>query len=75
VVASKLRQAGISVQVYPRVDKLPKQFKYADKQNIRYVAIIGSQEANDSSITIKNMESGEQQTIPQNEAVNFLLAA
>jgi histidyl-tRNA synthetase len=75
VVASKLRQAGISVQVYPRVDKLPKQFKYADKQNIPYVAIIGSQEANDSSITIKNMESGEQQTIPQNEAVNFLLAA
>lgn len=75
VLANKLRQAGIAAQVYPRVDKLPKQFKYADKQKIPYVIIIGSQEANDNAVTIKHMESGEQQTIPQSEAVNFLLAA
>ena len=75
VLANKLRQAGIAAQVYPRVDKLPKQFKYANKQKIPYVIIIGSQEANDNAVTIKHMESGEQQTIPQSEAVNFLLAA
>lgn len=74
-LADKLRQAGINTQVYPTIDKLPKQLKYADKQSISYVAIIGSQEASTDEVTIKHMASGEQQTIAQSEAVNFLLAA
>jgi histidyl-tRNA synthetase len=74
-LAHQLRQGGISVQVFPELDKLQKQFKYAHRQNIPYVIIIGSLEADNNTVTIKHMDSGEQQTVAQSEVVNFLLAA
>ena len=43
-LADELRRAGLRVDVYPEVDKMGKQFKYASSLGIPFVAIIGEDE-------------------------------
>ncbi len=62
-LAKTLRQNGISCEVYPEKAKLDKQFKYANNKNISYVAIIGENELNAETVTIKNMAEGKQENI------------
>lgn len=57
-----LRAAGIPTEIYPELDKLGKQFKLADQKNIPYVLIIGETERTEGTVTLKNMQSGEQTT-------------
>ncbi|MDE6866044.1 MAG: histidine--tRNA ligase, partial [Muribaculaceae bacterium] len=46
------------------------KFKYADKLSIPYVAVIGEDEVKGNTITLKNMETGEQETLELNEAIS-----
>lgn len=62
--ARKLRDAGISVEIYPDPAKVKKQFEYANKRNIRFMAIAGEAEMQNHQLSVKNMETGEQVTIP-----------
>lgn len=62
-VASELRDQGIAVELYPRFDKIGKQFKYADRWKIPYVAIVGPEEAEQGKVQLKDMVSGEQQLV------------
>lgn len=59
----KLREKGISAELYPESAKLKKQFTYAEKKGIPNLVFFGEQEISDGKITIKNLESGEQETI------------
>ena len=68
-LATELRQAGISVEVYPAFDKLTKQFKLADQKKIGYVAVIGSEELASGNIQLKNMTTGEQESCTQSELI------
>lgn len=62
---TKLRAAGINTELYPDPEtKLDKQLKYADKKGIPYVIIIGPEEIKNSTVTVKNMSSGEQKNYP-----------
>lgn len=61
--ATQLRQAGIAVEIYPEPGKLKKQFEYAAKRNVRYVAIIGENEVKEGVVTVKDQKTGEQQTM------------
>ncbi|MEX1000872.1 MAG: histidine--tRNA ligase [Crocinitomicaceae bacterium] len=65
--AKQLRDSGISCEVYPSVEKMKKQMKYANDRKIPYVVIIGSEELKNGSITFKNMQSGHQMTGTFNE--------
>ncbi|HTE12007.1 MAG TPA: His/Gly/Thr/Pro-type tRNA ligase C-terminal domain-containing protein, partial [Chitinophagaceae bacterium] len=69
----QLRGKGISCELYPESAKFDKQFKYAEKKNILYAVIIGSKELAEATCTIKNLQTGNQQTITQNSlpAFNF----
>ncbi len=67
--ANKLRQAGIKTEVYPALDKLAKQFKYANKNNIPYVIIIGEEEVSQGKVTLKDMGSGEQKLFEIADAI------
>jgi histidyl-tRNA synthetase len=58
-----LRNAGIRCEIYPDAVKLDKQFKYADKKSIPYAIIIGSEEIQQGICKIKQLGTGEQQTI------------
>ena len=60
-IVSKLRDAGINSNVYVEDKKIKAKFKYADKLQIPYVAVIGEDEEKNGTVTLKNMETGEQE--------------
>ncbi len=70
--ATQLRQAGINTEVYPDSTKLGKQFKLANLKNIPFVIVIGQEEANSNQVTLKNMATGDQQTLPLDAAITQL---
>lgn len=55
-----LRKAGISAELYPDAVKMKKQFAYADSAKIPFVGIVGESEFSEETITVKNMQTGEQ---------------
>jgi histidyl-tRNA synthetase len=59
-LAAELRRAALNVMVYPELAKLPKQFKYADKMNVKVVLVLGPEEAEKGLVVVKNLSSGEQ---------------
>ena len=59
----KLRDAGIAAEIYPDGGKMKKQMEYANRRSIPYVAIIGGNELAEGVVTLKNMRTGEQQSI------------
>ena len=62
-VAAALRRAGIACEIYPDNTKLKKQFEYADRKGIPFLAIVGDQEVTDGTVTLKNLATGEQRSI------------
>lgn len=69
---NKMRQAGISTEIYPEAAKMKKQMSYADSNKIPYVAIIGENEITDNKITLKDMLSGEQKSLTLEECISIL---
>lgn len=67
---SKFRAAGISTEIYPDTVKMKKQMSYANAKQIPYVAIVGEDEVNEAKLTLKNMETGEQQLLTPEDAIN-----
>ena len=63
-LVSQVRQAGIAAELYPEPVKLKKQFTYADKKNIPYAVVIGSEELAKGQYSLKNLRTGEQETLP-----------
>ena len=72
-LAGEFRNAGVNTEVYFKAAKLKKQFSYADKQGIEYVAIYGEDEAASGKVSLKNMQTGEQESYPVAEAIELLL--
>lgn len=62
---AQLRSQGISGELYPDNAKMKKQMSYANARGVRFVAIIGSQEMEQGTVSVKNMETGEQSVIEQ----------
>ena len=71
-VVNKLRQAGISAEIYPDSAKMKKQMEFANRRAIPYVAIIGSNELEQGVVTLKNMNSGEQNTVAIADIVSHI---
>ncbi len=59
-----LRNKKVSCELYYEKTKMDKQFKYADKKDIPFVVIIGSNELAQKTCVVKDLKKGEQQTIP-----------
>lgn len=64
-----LRKANISVELYPDAVKIKKQFEYADKKNIPFVAVIGEEEMMENKISLKNMNTGIQERCTLEEMI------
>ena len=58
-----VRDAGISAEIYPEAGKMKKQMEYANRRNIPYVAIIGSNELAEGKVTLKDMRDGSQTSV------------
>jgi histidyl-tRNA synthetase len=62
-IASELREQGINTETYLNSkEKLSNQLKYADRKNIPYAIIAGSNEAEKQEVVLKNLKTGEQIT-------------
>ena len=66
--STRLREAGLRVAVYPEAIRLGKQFKYADRMGIKIAAILGPDEQAQGQVSIKDLRTGDQQMVPQNQA-------
>ncbi len=62
-IIRSLRDAGIAAEIYPEAAKMKKQMEYANRRMIPYVVIIGSNELAEHKATVKNMRTGEQQSL------------
>jgi histidyl-tRNA synthetase len=62
-IMQDLRSKGIACELYHEETKIAKQFSYAEKKNIPFVVIIGSREMTDNNCQVKNLATGEQQTL------------
>ena len=62
-LATELRNLGVNTEVYLNDKKIKAKFKYADKLKIPYVIVIGEDEINSNTIKLKNMETGEEETL------------
>lgn len=67
--AKTLRAAGIAAEVYPDMVKMKKQMAYADAMRIPFVAIIGETELESGTVTIKDMEAGNQESVSLDDLV------
>lgn len=68
-ITQQLRQAGVSAELYTQSAKLGKQFKYAGRRGIPYVIVIGEEESAKQQINLKDMQTGEQQTLTIDDAI------
>ncbi len=71
-LAGELRRSGLRVDVYPDADKLGKQFKYASSRNVPFVAIVGDDERAAGTVSVKDMQTGGQQTIPRADLAHYI---
>ena len=71
-IAAQLRDAGIKSEVFPAIEKLEKQLKYADKKGIPFVVIIGPEEAKKGMATVKNMRERTEKKIPLDNLVEIM---
>ena len=72
VLARRLRESGISTEIYPNQAKLDKQMKYADKKQIPYVILAGENEIASGQLTVKNMKTGGQNSWTPEELISRL---
>ncbi len=73
-LAQTLRQAGLRVDHYPDLDNLGRQFRYGEERNIPIALLLGGDELAAGTVTVKDLTSGEQQSVAQADVADRLLA-
>lgn len=73
-ILQQLRKAEVAAELYPSSAKLKKQMSYADDKHIPYVILIGSDEMETGLLTLKDMQSGQQQKLSAAAIVELVKA-
>ena len=68
-LAAATRRAGIATEVYPDAVKMKKQMAYANAHHVPFVALVGEAEMAEGRVALKNMETGQQQSLTIEEAI------
>lgn len=68
-IMARVRAAGIRAELYPEAAKMKKQMGYADAKRIPFVALVGENEMAEGKINLKNMQSGEQESVGMDELI------
>ena len=69
---AKLRDAGISAEIYPDSSKMKKQMAYANAKAVPFVVMVGENEMNEGRVMLKNMTTGEQSLLSVGELIAAL---
>jgi len=72
-IVSTLRRAGLRADVDLMRRSIGKNLKYADSSGARRAVIVGENELEQGSVTVRDMDSGEQTLVRIEELVNFLV--
>ncbi len=70
-VGAILRKNNINTDVYLENKKIKAKFKYANRLNVPYVAVIGEEEEKNGTVSLKNMETGDQKEVSIDELINI----
>lgn len=62
-ILNKLHESGKRADIYLEGGKLKKKFSYADKVGVKYAYIIGQSEREEKKVSIRNMETGDQELV------------
>ena len=73
--ATSLREAGVRTQLYTEKKKFKAKMSYANKLSIPFAVLLGEDEIAAGMVSVKDMTSGEQRTIPVDEAARMIKAA
>lgn len=68
------RDAGLSADMDHQQRSLKSQFKLADKLGAHYVAVLGPDELAAGSVTLRDMQTHEEQTVPLNDVPRMVTA-
>jgi histidyl-tRNA synthetase len=68
-IINKVRAQGIRAEIYPDGAKMKKQMSYANAKQIPYVVLAGESEMEAGKVTLKNMETGDQQMLSPDELI------
>ena len=71
-IIAQVRQAGIRAEIFPDSTKMKKQMSYANAKQIPFVVLAGDNEIAAQKVTLKNMETGEQQLVTTEELINAI---
>ncbi len=69
----QLRAKGIPSELYPDPVKLKKQMKYANARQVPYVVLVGKEEMDTNQLSLKNMETGEQEKVRMEELIKHFV--
>ena len=70
---NNLRSKGVNAEIYPDSIKIKKQLNYANKKNIPFVVLAGTEEIEKNTIILKNMNDGSQKVINFEDLINVLI--
>lgn len=72
-IASNIRSSSkLATIVYPKAAKLKKQLDYANAIGASYALVLGSEEMENKSISLKNLTTGEQEIVKAGEITGHL---
>ena len=71
-IINKVRSQGIRAEIFPDAAKMKKQMSYANAKQIPFVVLAGENEMNAGKVTLKNMETGEQSVLSEDELIERL---
>jgi len=72
-ILAKLRANGVNAEIYPSSEKMKKQMTYANNKNIPFVILVGESEIEEGLVSLKNMESGEQEKLTTQQLIEKLV--
>jgi histidyl-tRNA synthetase len=67
----QLRKQSVRCELFDQELKFDKQFRYAEKKRIPFVVIIGEEELKNNTCNIKNLDTGQQQTVPMDALLQY----
>jgi histidyl-tRNA synthetase len=73
-LAADLRGHGVNTEIHLEPAKIARQFKYADRAGIPFAVVMGPDEAAKGLVTVKDLRSGAQVSIPRSGLVAHVLA-
>ena len=71
-LTTKLRENSIKAVLEMNKRKIKKSFEFANKENVKYVIVVGEDEVAQKKYSLKNMETGNQELLSCDEIVDVI---